>query len=304
MAWSSATLDSGDITYYNAGLPMFVAKSAEDDASQWDLIWNNTGTWVGAGPDQTASYFPTHRLTDWSQHAASESGTNSATQYVIINTGGSFSFDCCLLGVNGFGDDSVTQVDLQIADDNLFATNLQTIATWTTGLDNGRLGEFVLKHTGSDPLVYSDVPYIRLKIAGSSSTPYLTEFILGERLQMSHWPNYPFFRYTWGHNLSPGAASYSGSHKRVTWGHTVRKYTAEFEPDDSTQQTRFESLYSQTQQGTRAFVFVPDASSDASDWYLCQFDQPSFDFPYTAGTNKRVASLQFSEMPPGRALGP
>lgn len=190
MAWSRASLSAAQIAKTQADKPIIVG-TQRLDGGLLDAKWiQSAETWASA--DRSAA---TYELTRLGHRHPSMISFPLLTGPTVTTVRAVFSlniveFDClALLNLSSLGfDHSIT---VQIADDSTFATNLQTIASWTN-VQPHRLASFDLIHF-DDPTIsvfqrYSSVDWMRVTWTSASnfygSTPRLGELWLGNRRQM------------------------------------------------------------------------------------------------------------------------
>jgi len=185
VAWSSAGLSAQETADFAADFPILIGTNPGDNLV--DARWNATGSLADA--DASASGYPATLGMDRKGNHLTKPATAGTTRYWMADLGASPpDFDVAILFKHNMGTIGSGTAVLQIADNNAFSTNLQTIGTFDPNPDgeNTRQVLTTLKHTGSDPLRYSGARYVRLNFTfGTSQTPQFGELWLGRRRQLS-----------------------------------------------------------------------------------------------------------------------
>ena len=285
---------------------MLAAHAMSDADSVSTLRWNVNGETTGA--DITASGFPAERTRDAFAHlrtqpntavtsvqplyfvfADSELETPEVDMAVIshpiyLGTGNT--------NLSGIG----AQIELQIADDATFSTNLQTIATFSGDFDGTRSFSTDLRHTGSTPLRYDTVFYWRLEFTCSSSTytPQISEIWLGRRRQIPRFPDEAYDNNEQISNFSE-AGSETGIITRYVRnaGRAVRDVRATI--DQASEYTEISTWWTECKLGTRPFFWFEDQLAGTP--YLMT-PPPRFFAPLEGGPNLRVWEARFEEVAP------
>lgn len=188
MAWSSAALAAQETTDFAADLPILVGSNVGDTLAS--ARWNATGSLADA--DATATNYPATLGMDRKGNHLTKPSTAGTTRYWMADLGASVGdFDVAMLIGHNMGTIGDGTAVLEIADDNAFTSNLQTIGTFDPDPDtsDARIVLTTLKHTGAVPLRYSGARYVRLNFTFSGSqTPQFGELWLGRRRQLSVAP--------------------------------------------------------------------------------------------------------------------
>lgn len=185
VAWS--TLSAIEQARAAADSPLIGSYLMTSDASQW----RNGGSFA-AGTDDTDSTTPGKWAHDGATDLPTKVDVATVTSYFMIDASSDpKDIDhACILGHN-FGTTGGLTITLEVDDVNTFATAF-TVATWTTPTDDARLASLSLFHTGSTAIRYLAVPYIRLKVTGTSAVHEIGELILGRRYNHEVKPNRPY----------------------------------------------------------------------------------------------------------------
>ena len=181
MAYSSAALTAQEIADFALDYPILGGKTAGDSLS--DARWNTSGSLANA--DVSATGFAASKAFDRRGNEITKPNTTGTVWYLMLDAGAApADVDFAVIIGHNFSSVGVTEVLLQVADDNAFTSNLVTVATWVAGF-TARLASFSLFHTGAAALRYTLGRYWRLKITMASGTPQVGELWLGRRRQMS-----------------------------------------------------------------------------------------------------------------------
>lgn len=185
MAWSSAALAAQETADFALDYPILIGSNPGDGLL--DARWNATGSLADA--NATASGYPATCGMDRKGNHLTKPATAGTTRYWMADLGTTPpDFDVAILFGHNLGAIGSGTAELSIADDNAFTSNLQVIGTFDPNPDTTTTRQVLttLKHTGSDPLRYSGVRYVRLKfVFGASQTPQFGELWLGRRRQLS-----------------------------------------------------------------------------------------------------------------------
>lgn len=280
MAWSSASLNATKAALYAADKPILLGDHCIRDSSP-TVQWRTSGSWA-SGSDGTATTGPTSCLSDGFFDVFTFPTSGATTNYLIFDFGSSgVTFDSAIILGHNFASVGVTSAELGIADDNAYSSNFQTIYTWSPGSHTRRLPALVLKHTGSNALVYSSVRYLRLKMVASGSViPKVGELILSTRRQLQYQPNTEYdptaARTTWSEHV--GA---TGKRTRYVDAYGQRLLSAAFSPDDSTYQADMLAFWrTDTRFGQYPFVWMPTPSSNPYDAPLMHATGGDLSFPF------------------------
>lgn len=261
MAWSSAVLAAQETTDFAADHPIAVGLHALS-GSGLAAEWNDLGTI--ADTDNSATGYPAANAGDFRGTLPTKPSSTLAVWYWLADLGASGvpDVDMALLMGHNLSSGGFT-VELQIADTSDFTGGtFKTIATWTPGTSSLRLVEYALKHTGTVPLRYSGLRYVRLKFTHASpSTPSFGELWLGRRRQMGATPAVGY-----DERQTEGVASDfqfdDGSAIRYSWnadGPAVKG--VEFPALSSTDAATILSLRDDTNHGSRPMLWCDQPST-------------------------------------------
>lgn len=279
---------------------MILARHALRDsfeAAVLDADWRLTPGSFAAGSDDTDANAPTSLLHDAQHVFPTKPDAGATLWYILVDFGAAnlATIDHIYLGGHNFVTANVTSVNVQIADDSAFTTNLVTIATFVPVVD-GRLVSLALDHTATVAQLYSSVQFLRLEINMSSGAviPELSELITGQRIQ---FPSTPLVGYDPTHAVSEvsdfisrsGVTSRYVFHKgkQALGGTMMLKTAAELLPA--------QDWWDETQFGTQSFVWVEGPASAPDDAAVYLMD-PEFVFPHLASDLRRQ-SFDIVEQP-------
>lgn len=264
---SIATQDPSSVAWFNNDAPLIAGINALE--SPQDVDWRQSGSFA-SGSDEADSSFPTARLYDRHTKRLSKPDSAQTTWYVIAQLNASVpDFDGILILNHNFGTIGGLTVSVEIADDNAFSSNLVEIASWSPS-DDKRLADVELGHTGdsiSDPVRYKDVPYLRVKIDGTSGTPQIGEILLIRRRQLKHNPR---VRWDEHHQRSDRTVfrSKSGASQVVTRYTGQFVLEADFNPATTESKGVITDWWADIGRGEKPFVWMENPSTAPSDFYL------------------------------------
>lgn len=296
MAWSSAVLTSDEVTLAAADKPLLAAKNAAASVSATSQ-WRTSGSWASGSDGTHADYPATNGYDFGGDHDTRPSSAQTTWYYLMQWASGAPDFDLAVILGHNFGTIGGLTVTLEIADDNAFTTNLQTIATWTPGTSNDRLVSLSLKHTGSNALRYSTVPYARMKLTkGSSFTPQFTEIWLGRRRQLRHAANRPHGL----DNTRSGVSEFvsqSGGMVRTTFykGQAERRF--QWDVANATEISDVKSWWSESEYGTRPFIYIEKPNANPGDAHFMWSESDGLSLP-EVGPGHRLFDLPMVEQTP------
>lgn len=298
MAWSRTELSAADLAAMAADKPLFVGTNCLRDPSA--VEWRTGGSFA-AGSDGTDSDYPTSQAYDGFAHGL-DTRPSSANDpwYLICDFGEARDFDTvAIIGHNLDG----TAVAAQVADDNAFATNLQTVASWApTASDPTRLVSAALDHSGSSSFKYS-AQYFRLYINPTGAlVPRISELIVGRRRQLQWTANDPYdpalYR-TRGDSFRSKSGVMTFAARSVKQRLLDANYTI-----TSGYITTVASLFElDTDGGQHPFLYIPAPSSAVNTAYLMRFaggDVIDHGLPYD-GPVTRAWGLSAEEVPTYRS---
>jgi len=275
MAYSAADVAAADRTLAAADCPMLGAQMV---VSPNDAEWRQGGSWA-AGSDESAAANPARWGYDGFTDLVTKPGTSQTTWYYLLSLSSSpITFDFVAILGHNFGTITGLTVSVEIANNNAYSTNLLEVTSFSPGTSNDRLVDLVLG--GATAQRYTSVPYVRLKITGTSGAPEVGELILGKRCQLQNKPDRPYDNAKLYQNAGYFVAD-SGVRQDYAWSRGARQLVATIPVTGATKIAEVRDWFDDTQQGTRRFVWVEDPNtSPATSLYLMSMEgeNKSLDF--------------------------
>lgn len=199
MAWSSGALTAAEVADAAADHVCLAGAQQAEGASV--VRWNGTGSFATA--DDTATGYPGSRAYDRAGRTMTKPATARLAQYLLLDLGSTWAGEVdfvALIGhnagaISGDGNGALS-LNVDIADDSTFATNLQTVWSQTVAADtkNQRLVSTTgtgpvlgISHTGTVALRYTAARFWRLKLSRAAGTfvPQVGELWLARRRQLT-----------------------------------------------------------------------------------------------------------------------
>lgn len=221
MTWSqSNTLGSDELSALAADLPVFVPTNILR-TSTVDPEWRTSGSWA-SGSDQTNG--SAYGWLAYDGKATTQTRPTTTGSYTAISllfdltssSGETGQIDSIAILNHNYADIAqLTGVYVEIDTANDFATNNETIASWTS-FDSQRLVTFTVSDGTSSPRRLDSVQYLRIRHTFSSApsvAPTLGEVIVGRRFQFASKGNVAFPEYPL-HSMVSSHQSYSGVNTR------------------------------------------------------------------------------------------
>lgn len=270
MPYSRAELSAEVRARLAADLPIVAARNAATLARR--VEWRVGGSW-GAGVDLSARGAPARCACDDAHHAPTRPSTNGLglTHYLLFDLP-DVDFDTALvLGHNGSALSGVTSLRLEVADDQTYTTNLETVVQWSSQLDR-RLVSVTLGAGLPGVLVgctYSGVRYLRLRVAYSGTAPHpeVAEVMLLRRQALPYRPNTPHDEEAL-ETLTHTLETESGDEHTVTRYRGRHVLSASFEIDTDDEIAAWRAWHRDAGFGTRPWVWMPRPSSDPRRAYV------------------------------------
>lgn len=288
MAYSTAAPSAEDVAALTAGKYMMTGPNKLVTGNPSVLKWV-AGLSGGTGDtDATASGFETTRLYDgYSDRLSKPNATGDHTLAIFFPT--AISFDTVAI-INSTGIGVLDDVEVEIADDGTFATNLLGWGSIFPGL-NGN-GRGMAAYTGSAAVV-SNVQYIRLKIPSTSGTINIGELFIGSRTQLLHNPKRP-----WDPNAKVGEMEVFTSQSGVNTKYIKRSgqhvVNAKLQPTESARQIALLEWESTT----RGKPFLWTNEIFTSDfWWMDRVGDLEWSTPFV-GPSEQETMLRFREQGP------
>jgi hypothetical protein len=258
MARSTAALTAAETAAFNADKPIILAGHYLRDETIAAEAWSGDGIpGVGTEPLNKISRAYDGWANPGNHTRPNTSGPGFFLTFDVGATPAS-DFDCYVLHMSNPQD--CTLIEVQVSDDN-FAADIQTIDTPTIPTTPARIVGLDLHHTGSVPLRYSGVRYVRLHFTGSSFTPRVREFWLGRRRQLQRLPNYPYDDYTQRGDVVEVQTQSGVRHqfRRATGPAAV---TAELELPTQAQVDEVEAAWSECKYGSEPHYWITEPNTN------------------------------------------
>lgn len=292
MAWSSAELSATELALRADDMPILAASvGMAPDAVEWSAA----GSFAGA--DITDASYPGRRAYDGKPHLATKPNTSGTQFYYLLDFSTTpIEFDAFALMGYGTSLDGIT-VTLEIDDLSTFA-GATSIGAITPGATGARKIDIDMFHTGSTALRYSDVPYVRLNVSGTTFTPEIGELLLLRTYQLKHKPRLPWDEDSQiGESL--GGRTWAGVDNRIVTYRGMRALSASINPHETSYQTEILDWFSDSDQGARPFVWIDDPATTPAGFNLMTLDEPALSFPLI-GFTERALTISASEQGPER----
>lgn len=296
MAVSFANLSADETAWFADDKPLLIGRNwGRVITTAAEAKWTANGSF--ADSDQTDTDFPWNLAFDEFDHLQTRPGSGTSERHFVMDLGASEpgEIDCVVLLNHNLGSTSST-VDIQIADDSTFATNLRTLVSSSPSNDN-RLVFLDLDHSPGVPQRYSSVRYIRVKCTSGGSVIYkLGEVILGRRRQLKHKPNLPWDPNNL-HSDVEDFISQSGVRTRYIKSKGRRFLNAILSPHETARISDIETLYeTELEQGTKNLVWIDDPTTSPNSAHWFQLD-PQLSGPLR-GPSQRLFSFSGVEQGP------
>lgn len=305
MAWSHAELTGTETTRLAADLPMLLVNN-QMASYNTAAVWRTSGSWASGSSATYTNVIPmaTSRLWDGLGDPRSRgNGIGGGTTTYLLCDLANVTFDSVvILGHDFSAAAATTAVAVQIADDNAFTTNLQTIAQWSSspwlGGATRRLVDVTLGgglHVGVVVGArYSNVRWLRVQFT-TTSEPSIGEIFLGQRYCLPHRPNSPLDELALD-------AEYDTAESEAGVASTVKRFggrlniTPTFQPDSQTYEDIFRDAFADMTYGTESFVYIPNPSTNVRAAHLCRIEPKLGVVP--VGPYERNVKIQIIEQAP------
>jgi hypothetical protein len=240
-----------------------------------DAQWVITGDLTDTGNFDSDAFFPERCAYDHQTQGVTKSSASRVDNYLVLTLDGE-DFDSVVM-LNQVGDTD-NEIRIEIADDDAFTINVRQLATvspssWNEG---GRYAFLDLRHTGSVPLRYSGVLYMRIYVKRNSASGTrdtlggFGEVIVGQRIMAPYEPTLPFDANSQITTIEEHIA-WSGLRWRYARHSPALKLNARWVLDDATDIAEWVELWEKgLQGGLRPFVYIPYPSSapQSAHWML------------------------------------
>lgn len=296
MAYTFPALSSDEIAWAALDLPFLSnnAMYASGVAGGWDA-GVTTGTVASATEDE--DNFEAKFGVDGNPDLLTKPNAASTLHTLVYDCSSSpITFDWFGVMNHNLYTLSCSSFQLQAADDAAFTSGLRALGTidFTSGFSRDQRATVLsLFHTGSTPLRYTAVPYIRFTFICSSGVPEIGQIVLGQRRQQPYAPDNPFDRGNY-QSLSAQAEAVAGTLTNNMRSLSRYRLNAVLHHDTDALQTEADEFWDDIEGGEQPFFWVETPNSDTSRFYMVHLDAPAFGYPYTQ-PNSRDWQIQATE---------
>lgn len=280
-----------------ADMPLIMGSNEARSTSK--IYWNRNGQFTDGNGNEEDSAGPTSRLGTNNDFRQSYPDTNRVTWYLMFEFTAADGVIDSVAILNHNLDTADAIVDVELADDQDFTTNLKSCEQQTPTTDK-RLVFLDLDDTaGGGQLRYSNVQYARIKLTSLASVPKIGEVIFARRRQLGHNPMMPY-------NDKSGRSRvedwYSDSGVRVRYVRTKGQRVGSIslrEASDTYVDDLITFFRDDIDHGTLPFLWIDEPSTTQSDAFWMQLigPQPDLDFPLVDYI-ERNWTLQVEELGP------
>jgi hypothetical protein len=292
MAWSGSVLSSTLRALMAADKPVLVGGSYVAAAATLTR-WNATGSWATA--DASATTGPARYGGDYYEHLFTSPNTTGTTWYYLLDFGANVTFDAAAILHHNFGTVGGLTVTLEVADNNTFATNLATLATWSPGSSSKRLVSLSLKDSGSDAKSIS-AQCVRIKMTkGSAFTPSIGEVIIRARRQLSANPDVPWDDMEM---VSRGTTHESSDGVESTYMHHAgrRRIEAVLRPYETSYQDDLRNFWlSDIAGGVAPFLWIDKPATDPQGAYWMKQRPLELKFPWLGPAQRELRLVAYEQ---------
>lgn len=330
MPYAAGTVSTNEQDALTAGRPLLCATNHIRNirSGSTALEWSASGSWSDSAPagasNRTSASYPTSRAWDGRLYADTRpsgaegtegSGLNERRVFYLLadldeSSAATHTIDLVMVRpLNVSSWPGVATLQVQIADNSTFTTNLVTIASFTgADLADRKLLDLNLT-TGAGANLYgrfTSVRYARLRISTTvtwgSIRPQIGEWVMGRRRQLAHNPRVP-------HDDRPASSvvadfrSQSQAVSRYIYARGARNIEAGLMPVPSgaysiDEVATLRSWFEESGWGTRPFIYYEPASAGLTrNAYWMMLDEPELTMPLN-GPFHRSVTLSMREQPP------
>jgi len=300
MAWSSAALDAAESAAFAADYPILLASHVLRDGIPTAYPWTQTG--ATGDTNHAAAFAPTKRAWDGFAHAGLHTypDNNAATWFLCFALTTPQEFDTLVL--HGSNLDLADVVQIDIADNAEFTTNMRVIWQATGAATGARAVVTNLKYGGTELLRYSGVSFLRLEVDRTIAfAPRVRELWLGRRRQLVCLPERPLSD---RREETVAAPITSKSGVRTNWV-TERRGAARLYAFTTTavQLAPLTGWWSDSLRGTRPFYLIENPESKPHAYLMRCPQGPSF-YPVNIGNGVCEITVEMREQNPFLVMEP
>jgi len=278
MAYSAADISAQEISDAAADYPLVISRNvielAKGDGS-FAAEWRTSGSFA-SGADATDSDYPTTAAYDLHSHVDTRPDSSQTTWYLMFNLGATLNdISTAVIGGHNLGSNTAT-VDLEIADDNAFSTNLVSLVQWTPATDVRLVSVDLDEGANANARRISDAQFVRLKIvAGAGFVPQVGEVYLGDRRQLHASPLMGYNPDSTMSSVSDFVAN-SGVRTRHVWNRDQKVLSADMISSTAAQATTIKGWWDDSEQGSRPFYWIEEPATTPGDAALMFMSAATF----------------------------
>ena len=330
MAYATGTVSAAEQDALTAGRPLLLATNHVRNLLSASLQhqWSASGSWADSLPagasNRTLATHPTNRAWDGVLYAPTKptgaegvegSGLNTSYVWYLLaelqeSSDASHTIDAVMVRpLNASSWPAGATIQIQIADNNAFSTNLLTLSSFTgASLGNRKLLDLNLS-TGAGANLwgrFTSVRFARLRISASATwgsvRPEIGEWVMGRRRQLAHNPRIP-------HDERPSVSvvadftAQSQARSRYVFASGARNVELGLMPQTIgsyaiNEVSELRTWFAETGYGARPFLYLePGVSGQTKDSYWMMIDEPELVMPLN-GPFHRSVTLSMLEQPP------
>jgi hypothetical protein len=272
----------------------FAATTGHTLGDKWD---------IAVQADLSQDDYPVSALFDGLPGVLSKPRLSSTDFSIVFDFGSSgITIDAWTMIGHNMGDaqEAVADMSLQIANDNLFTSNLITIGAWSpNGASYGqRWSDLVLKSGATDAQRYSGVRYARILVEGTGShDPYIGQIGLLRRRQLQYSPWRPYDDVD-QHTELAGIETDGGVFYDTVRFKGRRHLSAALNQLSTAQASEVLSWWEEIERGGKYFYWWDRPSTYPYNFTLQRQDEPMLNYPFVGGGGYRNWGLTAREQGP------
>lgn len=271
MAASSESLSSYETARLALDKPLLATNAIPKHPAEakWvlhsDIGSGDITTWI----DRSAAVAPARRAYDGYPGLITTPGVSGTYIFhYVLDLGSLVEFDCAFVIGHNAGTIGLDDMDIQVADDGAFTTNVVEVADWNPSdyANDQRLA--VLSLSGGR----ITARYVRLRYIKNTGSfvPKLGELILGRRRQLEYRPIRPYDTYALSEESS-FKKNPNGVITKTIYSRRGRQLTGDLWVTDDTYLDDIAAFFRQC---TGPFVWIENPNSAPSSWHFMMRDGP------------------------------
>ena len=330
MAYATGTVTTAEQNALAAGRPLLCATNHVRNirSGTTALEWSASGSWADSAPagasNRTSATYPTARAWDGYLYADTRpsgaegtegSGLSERRVYYLLadldeSTAATHTIDLVMVRpLNVASWPGVATVQVQIADDAAFTSNLVTIASFTgTDLADRKLLDLNLT-TGAGANLhgrFTSVRYARLRISSTvtwgSVRPQIGEWVMGRRRQLGHNPRIPHDERPLSSVVGDFVAQSQATSRYVVARGASNKQVGLMPQTSGTyainEIEELRTWFAEADYGARPFLYLePEVSGQTRRASWMMLEEPDLAMPLN-GPYHRSVTLAMREQPP------